>query len=130
MWDLTVPGNDDHDFYVVPAPSDGGHETYHVEAEGASILAHNAGGLCPTNGLPRGRMGESATHEAHQKAGYSNITREPQFINSNGDPFRADFVAQNPSGDWGRSTRRQAQDPKYRRIRRLDTLSCKVPGLF
>ncbi len=100
MWDLTVPGNNDHDFYVVPTSSDGGGDAYYAEADDTSILVHNSGGLCPTNGVPHGPIGEDATYEALQKAGYTNITREVQFINSNGDPFRADFVAQNPNGDW------------------------------
>jgi RHS repeat-associated protein len=37
MWDLTVPGNNDHDFYVV--------------ASDTSVLVHNSGGIgdCPTS---------------------------------------------------------------------------------
>jgi hypothetical protein len=31
MWDLTVPGNGDHDFYVLSAQASS-HHTYHVEA--------------------------------------------------------------------------------------------------
>jgi hypothetical protein len=30
MWDLTVPGNNDHDFYVLPA-SDNSGTRYHVD---------------------------------------------------------------------------------------------------
>jgi len=41
MWDLTVPGNNDHDFYVLPAQSDSRHAAYDVEARSASILVHN-----------------------------------------------------------------------------------------
>lgn len=94
------------------------------------VLVHNAGGLCPTNGLSYGPIGEAATHEVFQKAGYTNITREVQFINSNGDAFRADFVAQNPSGNWealeaktgagysslGRSCRRWAMNARWPRM--------------
>jgi hypothetical protein len=32
MWDLTVPGNNDHDFYVVPAQTGNG-DAYHVVAD-------------------------------------------------------------------------------------------------
>ncbi len=39
MWDLTVPGNNDHDFYVLT-----------VRGSAFSILVHNAGGICPVNG--------------------------------------------------------------------------------
>jgi RHS repeat-associated protein len=43
MWDLTVPGNNDHNFYVVATPLAGGAETQsHVHAPvGTSILVHN-----------------------------------------------------------------------------------------
>jgi hypothetical protein len=42
MWDLTVPGNDDHDFYVLPASTDGHHLDY-VEAGNMAVLVHNCG---------------------------------------------------------------------------------------
>lgn len=40
MWDLTVPGNDDHDFYVLSAQADNSH-TYNVAADGTPALVHN-----------------------------------------------------------------------------------------
>ncbi len=41
MWDLTVPGNNDHDFYVIPA-EDSGTSYYHVDKDGVTaILVHN-----------------------------------------------------------------------------------------
>ena len=42
MWDLTVPGNNDHDFYVLPASIDGHHLDY-VEAGNMAVLVHNCG---------------------------------------------------------------------------------------
>jgi hypothetical protein len=63
------------------------------------VLVHNAG-ECPVTGLPHGALGESATLQRLQNEGYTNITREVRFKNSQGDVFRADFVAQNPSGNW------------------------------
>jgi hypothetical protein len=39
MWDLTVPGNGDHDFYVEPAGNGG--DTYDVAAATTAILVHN-----------------------------------------------------------------------------------------
>jgi hypothetical protein len=42
MWDLTVPGNNDHDFYVLPASTDGHHLDY-VEAGNMAVLVHNCG---------------------------------------------------------------------------------------
>jgi hypothetical protein len=51
MWDLTVPGNNDHDFYVLAAnagqPGNGRH-TYYVEAGNTPVLVHNSAGPCGT----------------------------------------------------------------------------------
>jgi SCP1.201-like deaminase len=46
MWDLTIPGNDDHDFYVISAQADGSHGAHHAEADDVPVLVHNAS--CPT----------------------------------------------------------------------------------
>lgn len=42
MWDLTIPGNGDHDFYVLPA-GDGSHGQYHLvdETGVTAVLVHN-----------------------------------------------------------------------------------------
>ncbi|MFC7303222.1 polymorphic toxin-type HINT domain-containing protein [Streptomyces monticola] len=76
-----------------------GLHTYYVLAGETPVLVHNAG-ECPTTGFPHGALGESATLQRLQNEGYANITREVMFRNSQGDVFRADFVAQNPSGNW------------------------------
>ncbi|WP_244224048.1 polymorphic toxin-type HINT domain-containing protein [Streptomyces tirandamycinicus] len=73
--------------------------TYYVLAGKTPVLVHNAG-ECPVTGLPHGALGESATLQRLQNEGYTNITREVRFKNSQGDVFRADFVAQNPAGNW------------------------------
>jgi hypothetical protein len=39
MWDLTVPGNNDHDFYVLA--ESGGQGSYNVAADNTPILVHN-----------------------------------------------------------------------------------------
>lgn len=41
MWDLTVPGNNDHDFYILSAQT-GNHSAYSVKS-GVSVLVHNCG---------------------------------------------------------------------------------------
>ena len=41
MWDLTVPGNNDHDFYVAAGDGEG-----HATAGFAPVLVHNGGGGC------------------------------------------------------------------------------------
>lgn len=76
-----------------------GVHTYYVLAGSAPVLVHNTG-ECPIDGLRHGDLGEAATHQRLKSEGYTNITREVRFLNSNGDIFRADFVAQHPSGKW------------------------------
>jgi hypothetical protein len=44
MWDLTIPGNNDHDFYVVPVTVDrttSSNHTYHVGTGNTPVLVHN-----------------------------------------------------------------------------------------
>ena len=42
MWDLTVPGNNDHDLYVIPGQPVGNDDTYHVVGTStAAVLVHN-----------------------------------------------------------------------------------------
>jgi len=45
MWDLTVPGNNDHDFYVLPAVGDD-QAGYGVVAGGTPVLVHNNNDPC------------------------------------------------------------------------------------
>jgi len=50
MWDLTIPGNNDHDFYVLPA--DSGPSYYLVDKEGVTaILVHNQNPYCDISRL-------------------------------------------------------------------------------
>ncbi|MET9483282.1 polymorphic toxin-type HINT domain-containing protein [Streptomyces sp. NPDC006638] len=76
-----------------------GLHTYYVLAGSAPVLVHNAG-ECPVDGLPHGALGEAASLQRLQTQGYTNITSEVRFKNSQGDVFRADFVAQDTSGAW------------------------------
>jgi RHS repeat-associated protein len=55
MWDLTVPGNNDHDFYVLasdPGQPGNSHHTHYVEAGNTSVLVHNSGGCWAEMGGP------------------------------------------------------------------------------
>jgi hypothetical protein len=47
MWDLTIPGNNDHDFYVLPVQRDGQY-AYSLQAGNAPVLVHNTDDECPT----------------------------------------------------------------------------------
>jgi len=52
MWDLTVPGNNDHDFYVLPEERDGGGAYYHVDEHGVTaVLVHNVNDPCDISTL-------------------------------------------------------------------------------
>ena len=46
MWDLTVPGNNDHDFYVLPAKPSSQRGYYSVAGDTA-VLVHNTSGCGP-----------------------------------------------------------------------------------
>jgi hypothetical protein len=94
MWDLTVPGNDDHDFYVIPTVG-----KYDVNAEATPVLVHNVG-ECPVNGVPHGTIGEAAERQEMEKEGYTNIVPQVRFVNSQGKVFIVDYVEQNASDDW------------------------------
>jgi RHS repeat-associated protein len=77
--------------------------TYYVIAGSTPLLVHNGGkiGKCPNDPtLDHGDLGEFVTHERLISAGYTNITPEVTFVNSQGIPFRADFVAKDPNGNW------------------------------
>ena len=52
MWDLTVPGNNDHDFYVFPSQADGSDDgAYHVTQGDVAVLVHNDScGVTPRDG--------------------------------------------------------------------------------
>ena len=76
-----------------------GLHTYYVLAGSAPVLVHNVG-ECSVDGIPHGALGEFATLQRLQNGGYTNISSEVRFINSEGKIFRADFVAQDSSGNW------------------------------
>ncbi|MEV4740632.1 polymorphic toxin-type HINT domain-containing protein [Streptomyces sp. NPDC049555] len=76
-----------------------GIHAYYVLAGKTPVLVHNAGN-CPIDGLPHGALGEMSTLQRLVSEGYSNIRQEVRFKTSQGDVFRADFVAQDRAGDW------------------------------
>jgi hypothetical protein len=51
MWDLTVPGNNDHDFYVVTTAG-GNPPALNADAGSTAVLVHNEGGPCPVLSSP------------------------------------------------------------------------------
>ena len=98
MWDLTVPGNGDHDFYVVSLANQNS-DSAGSSAEAIPVLVHN--NTCPTDpNITHGGLGQFATQWRLISEGYTNVVPEVQFRNSLGDAFRADFVGQNPQGGW------------------------------
>jgi hypothetical protein len=67
MWDLTVPGNNDHDFYVLAVGAS--VRTYHGLAGATPILVHNTGPDC---GVPvGGKNGDALGGEDFHGSDYS-----------------------------------------------------------
>ncbi|MGW4935408.1 hypothetical protein ACWEQH_20755 [Streptomyces sp. NPDC004166] len=52
------------------------------------------------SGFPLGAIGEAATLDRLQQGGYTDITQQVRFKNSNGNVFIADFVARGVNGNW------------------------------
>lgn len=73
--------------------------TYYVLAGSTPVLVHNVGN-CPVDGVEHGKIGEAASLNRLQTSGYTDITPQVRFRNSQGKVFIADFVARNPQGDW------------------------------
>ncbi len=75
MWDLTVPGNNDHDFYVSVGSGD----------VAASILVHNVGGICPTNGSRMSVNDALDTAEQYLGEGYrESVPGSGRYVSSDG----------------------------------------------
>jgi hypothetical protein len=79
MWDLTVPGNNDHDFYVLAGTGGtgqlgrGSHDTYYAAAGRVPVLVHN-------NSCPSGFDDEAASESGTRpdKGGLTRAGREYQ----------------------------------------------------
>jgi hypothetical protein len=69
MWDLTIPGNDDHDFYVLPASASQvvGLPASAHGADGTPILVHNANEDC-INWSPKSVKTFGHTFSDHAKS--------------------------------------------------------------
>jgi HNH/Endo VII superfamily nuclease toxins/Pretoxin HINT domain len=69
MWDLTVPGNNDHDFYVIAEAVDTGDRAYHVGVGDTPVLVHNCGGDAPPNMSPEEARRQGAFNQAKRDSG-------------------------------------------------------------
>jgi hypothetical protein len=80
MWDLTVPGDNDHDFYVLPAKP-GSHRGSYSVAGDTAVLVHNTSGCGPVlsgpNPVPR------AIRDAYEDI---NVGSGVQRFNPDGTP--------------------------------------------
>ena len=78
--------------------------TYYVIAGSTPLLVHNGNknvGKCPNDlSLDHGKLGEWVTEIRLRGEGYTDITEQVTFTNSQGLPFRADFIAKDPNGNW------------------------------
>jgi hypothetical protein len=91
MWDLTVPGNNDHDFYVLPA-TDGADRTYHVEAGEVPVLVHNAS--CP--------LTNTQAKDMANRLGYrsTKFVSSGQRVFTNGKTFITQDIDSHSGGLW------------------------------
>ena len=84
MWDLTVPGNNDHDFYVIPAQADDSNGVYHAVADDVPVLVHNIDPACGTARNPDGTFasGENAKAASGRSAhnNYENTLGDPNYV--------------------------------------------------
>jgi len=106
MWDLTVPGNNDHDFYVEAAQSsESGHAYTSENAIATSVLVHNAGGDCApgTTSLFRVSPEERGTSELDNGLHPANFPRTDELDGAAhfGNEARVnDFAATHPESHW------------------------------
>lgn len=96
MWDLTVPGNDDHDFYVIPAQTNGGHDTYGVVEGVAPVLVHNStpcpleeAALKPGEADTASRLMADPSYNGGQLRGFAENNAGEDFIDENGKTYDA-----------------------------------------
>ena len=88
MWDLTVPGNEDHDFYVLAAVT-GSARTGNIAADGVPVLVHNCG--------------TGARFEVNSQGTATDLTEgDPNILDRNpleGTTYTDKVLAQIESGD-------------------------------
>jgi len=87
MWDLTVPGNNDHDFYVVAASGTG---SLLLAPEGEALLVHNDDGPVGTvfrSGAYRFQIYSNDHGPAHGHLIGPDIGGDGIQIGQNGKPF-------------------------------------------
>ena len=79
MWDLTVPGNNDHDFYVLAGSLrqlGTGRHTYHAVAGDTPVLVHNSS--CP-NPPSRGSTGRTTPGGANEDQAMQLVKEYPEY---------------------------------------------------
>jgi hypothetical protein len=100
MWDLTVPGNNDHDFYVVVV---GGRS-----ASGA-VLVHNEDGCLPGVGdVPRKVVNSNMGHideERAARAGFDTVQSAQAAVRQLGESIGTDGFPEGTISDTARSDR-------------------------
>jgi hypothetical protein len=92
MWDLTVPGNNDHDFYVVAHPADTSR-THSYDEGGTPVLVHNTNDCENVQNLVNGVQGRARLAAATQ----SNVERGPVLSGALDTQTGAITYAQNAS---------------------------------
>jgi hypothetical protein len=100
MWDLTVPGDNDHDFYVVVVGSG--------SASGA-VLVHNEDGCLPGAGdVPRKVVNSNMGHideERAARAGFDTVQSAQAAVRQLGESIGTDGFPEGTISDAARSGR-------------------------
>ncbi len=95
MWDLTIPGNNDHDFYVV--------------STAATVLVHNDGGCLPGVGdYPRKVVNSNMGHideERAARAGFESVQSAQVSVRQLGESIESDGFPEGTIPDTAREDR-------------------------
>jgi hypothetical protein len=86
MWDLTVPGNNDHDFYVLPASANSGTH-YQVDQAGVTaVLVHNCDNLSDIADKVQGTLKDARASNS-RTVGIMQASDGRMFAANAGDSF-------------------------------------------
>ena len=109
MWDLTVPGNNDHDFYVASASSNQNNNRlpYYGSVGITFVLVHNEDGCLPGPGdIPRKVVNSNMGHideERAARAGFDTVQSAQASVRELGESIGADGFPEGTIPDTVRS---------------------------
>jgi hypothetical protein len=124
MWDLTVPGNNDHDFYVLAGQS-----------RDAPVLVHNANGPgcgdpLPTQTTNNNPLTPSQSQDLAQYLGFrkTNFRSSGQAVFTDGKWFISQDITSHNGGTWKIARSAAALGSKQTRTGTTDALLTLIGG--